>query len=108
MKDNDIRILEANGWIVECESPLNIHHEETESSASGTAAYYVLDALVSADERKNSTIEELAQKYVDDLNTIYEKNDTIDTQFNFGIIGTRTPKEIIMIFYNRFENMGIL
>jgi hypothetical protein len=108
MKDSDIKILEAEGWTVECESPLEIRHGETESFASGTAAYYVLDALVSAEERKNSTIEELAQEFVDGLNVIYDKKDTIDTQLNFGILGSRTPKELIQMFYNRFEKKGIL
>jgi hypothetical protein len=114
MKDSDIKILEAEGWTVECELPLEIRHVETESFATGTAAYYVLDALVNAEERKNMIIEELAQKFVDDMNfvddtdVISEENNTIDTQLNFGILGTRTPKELISIFYNRFENKGIL
>jgi hypothetical protein len=108
MKDANIKILEANGWTVECESPLEIRHEETESFATGAAAYFVLDAIVSAEERKNMVIEELAQKFVDDMNIVHEQNNTIFTQMNFGIIGTWTPKEIISIFYHRFENKGIL
>jgi hypothetical protein len=108
MKDSDIKILEADGWTVECESPFEIRHEETESFASGTAAYYVLDALVSVEERKNTTIEELAQEFVDELNIVHKRDDTIFTTFDFGNLGMRTPKELVTIFYNRFEKKGIL
>jgi len=29
MKQKDINLLEANGWIVECESPFEIYNEES-------------------------------------------------------------------------------
>lgn len=42
--DPDIEsLLEADGWIVECQSPLEVSHEETGSFASGFAASYIID-----------------------------------------------------------------
>ena len=40
------KILEALGWLVVCESPLEIENEETNSSANGWAAEIVIDELV--------------------------------------------------------------
>ena len=37
--------LEANGWVVECESPLEIRDNETGSFATGCAAKCVLESL---------------------------------------------------------------
>ncbi len=45
MNQKDIQFLEENGWTVECESPLEIRHNETGDFASGMAAHYVLDAV---------------------------------------------------------------
>jgi len=45
-------LLESDGWTVECESPLEIRHAETESFASGWAAklifehYQVMGAII--------------------------------------------------------------
>ena len=41
---NDIKLLEENGWIVECESPFEIRTKDG-SFASGEAAQIVLDDL---------------------------------------------------------------
>ena len=44
--DNDTeRLLQANGWEVECYSPLEVRHSESGSFASGLAASHVVDAL---------------------------------------------------------------
>ena len=42
---DDIKLLEANGWEVECESPFEISNEHCDASATGLAAQIVLDAL---------------------------------------------------------------
>jgi hypothetical protein len=36
-------LLESDGWVVECQSPLELRHEETESFASGWAAQLIFD-----------------------------------------------------------------
>lgn len=58
MDKNDEIILEANGWIVECESPFEIRNEETESFASNQAAYEILRSL----KRDMEDQRKLAQK----------------------------------------------
>jgi hypothetical protein len=109
MKKVDIKILEANGWTVECESPLEIRHEETESFASGTAAYFVLDAIVSAEEREKRLIEELAQKFVDGFNADEKRpKSTINTVFDFGCMGKMTHNELVTKFYYCFKDKGIV
>lgn len=45
MNQADMQFLEENGWTVECESPLEIRHNETGAFATGMAADYVLDAV---------------------------------------------------------------
>jgi len=40
------RIFEKLGWIVECESPFEIYHEESNSKATGQAAQIVQDYLI--------------------------------------------------------------
>lgn len=45
MSENDKDLLENNGWIVECESPLEIRSENGESFASGLAAQFVIESL---------------------------------------------------------------
>lgn len=38
-----LKKFEKYGWIVECESPLEIYHEETNSKATGVAAQIIID-----------------------------------------------------------------
>lgn len=45
MRENDLNLLGANGWAVECESPFEIRHEDG-SFATGQAAKIVLDFLM--------------------------------------------------------------
>lgn len=45
MDQLDARLLELNGWDVECESPFEIYHQETNSKATGMAARIVLQDL---------------------------------------------------------------
>mgnify|MGYP001176913553 CR=1 FL=1 len=42
MNKEDITLLEKEGWIVECQSPFEIYHEETNSRATGYAAEIIL------------------------------------------------------------------
>ena len=44
--NNSEKILEKYGWIVECELPLEIRHNETGSFASGVAAEIVIDYII--------------------------------------------------------------
>jgi len=41
METNEIELLEKNGWVVECESPFEVRHEDG-SFATGQAAEMVL------------------------------------------------------------------
>lgn len=43
--DDDMKLLEDNGWVVECESPFEIRSEDGCSFAKGQAAYSVLGDL---------------------------------------------------------------
>lgn len=45
MNEKDEKLLEENGWIVECESPFEIRHEFSGSFASNWAAEYVVEIL---------------------------------------------------------------
>ena len=38
-------LLAKEGWIVECHSPFEIYHEETESRANGYAAEIILASI---------------------------------------------------------------
>lgn len=44
MKEKDINLLEKYGWIVECESPFEIRHDD-ESFATNNAAKLILETL---------------------------------------------------------------
>jgi hypothetical protein len=41
MKEEEIKLLEKYGWIIECEFPLELYHEMTNSKATGLGAYIV-------------------------------------------------------------------
>lgn len=43
--DEDEKLLNKFGWIVECISPFEIRNDETESFATNEAAYCVLDRI---------------------------------------------------------------
>jgi len=45
MNEEDVKLLKDNDWIVECESPFEIKHEDGDAFASGLAAQIVLDNL---------------------------------------------------------------
>ena len=43
MDITDKCLLESDGWEVVCESPLEIYHKDSNSSATGIAVQYVID-----------------------------------------------------------------
>ena len=45
MNEEDIKLLEENGWQVECHSPFEIRFEDGGAFATGLAAQIVLDDL---------------------------------------------------------------
>ena len=45
MNEEDIKLLEENGWRVECHSPFEIRFEDGGAFATGLAAQIVLDDL---------------------------------------------------------------
>ena len=56
MKESDIKLLESNGWVVECESPFEIRNIEPWSFASGIAAQVILDELKELNKRNKSKL----------------------------------------------------
>lgn len=54
MKFSDEQLLEKNGWIVECESPFEIRHSETNSFATGIAAELILESLKPKVEKRTT------------------------------------------------------
>jgi len=46
MNKKDISLLAKEGWTVECESPCEIHHKDTNSVATGIAAQIILDKIL--------------------------------------------------------------
>lgn len=63
MNQKDMDFLEANGWTVECESPLEIRENETGSFATGYAASCVLESLRNqAEQAKDLELNDKVQK----------------------------------------------
>jgi len=54
--EDDMKLLEENGWEVECESPFEIRYKDGGAFASGMAAQIVLDDL--QHERDNAFSEQ--------------------------------------------------
>ena len=60
MDKKEIKLLERNGWIIECESPFEIRHEDG-SFATMFAAVTVLEELQREDNEANKTIKSLEE-----------------------------------------------
>jgi len=45
MTQEDEKLLEEAGWVVECESPFELWHEASESRATNQAAIIVLEEV---------------------------------------------------------------
>ena len=58
MRQEDIDLLEKEGWIVACESPFEIENDEYESKASGLAANIVLSFY----KKQQKSIERIKKK----------------------------------------------
>ncbi len=52
MKKKIEKLLEDDGWIIECEFPLEIRHTESNSFATGIAAELVIDSLLNEHQIK--------------------------------------------------------
>ena len=50
LSEEDKLKLEEQGWVVVCESPLEIKHEESNSFASNIAAEMLMDVLLEEDD----------------------------------------------------------
>jgi hypothetical protein len=61
MKESDKKLLEKNGWTVECESPYEIRHTDG-SFATAQAAWMVLDQLLEEVKKKERKDEEKAHR----------------------------------------------
>ncbi len=71
MNQKDMDFLEANGWTVECESPLEIRDNETGSFATGYAAKCVLESLLN-EENENTKEITLNQKISDAIEKAFD------------------------------------
>lgn len=47
MSEREIKKLAREGWVIECQSPLEIRHEESGSFATGLAAQIVIEVILS-------------------------------------------------------------
>lgn len=65
MNDNDIKRIEAQGWVVECESPLEIRHSDG-SFATRNAARTIVDGILSEGAEESTLLADLLEciKYV--------------------------------------------
>lgn len=86
MKDKEIKILEENGWIIECEHPLEIYHEESNSKATNMAAKVIIKDILEND------ISNLTENEISNLT---------ENEIKFELININTyiqmilPKEIV-------------
>jgi hypothetical protein len=108
MNKEDVKLLEANGWEVECQPPFEIYNAKLESHATGHIAELVLDTLKDKQAQENKIIEEVAQELVDGINKTQNKNTDINTLFTFGGFGLRTLKELVSIFFYLFKKHKLL
>lgn len=65
MDPNDEILLQENGWIVTCESPLEIESEDGYSTATNYAAEIILDYYKIIEESSNN-IPDNPEDYLDD------------------------------------------
>lgn len=71
MSSSNEKVLEENGWIIECESPFEIRHKESGSFASNQAAYMILNELnlqKSEAELKQLKREKLREQFFKETN----------------------------------------
>lgn len=92
----DIKLLEDNGWVMECYSPFELRHEDG-SFATGKAADLVLESLKDEDSRRQKCIKEIAETIDKD----------IDKKYDLGYIGPMSIRELVSMFYKTFENYGL-
>jgi len=108
MSEIDIILLEDNGWVVECESPFEISHSETESFAKGYAAQLVLDSLKNEADTERRTIVDLAIRFCSSYNKTNNTYNKITSLMDFGCLGKTTPEYLISKFYYLFKEEGLV
>ena len=82
-KMNKEEILEDNGWIIECESPFEIRHEDG-SFATGQASNIVLDYL-NQNKDEDSDLEEVLKKLKEMKPSIIQEYIDRQREINFNI-----------------------
>lgn len=108
MNEKDRKLLEFNGWIVECESPFEIRRSKTESFATNEAAKLILNSLKTEAEFENNLILETATQYTEIYNEQNNDSKNIDSQINLGVLGVKTIRELITHFYYFFKEEELL
>lgn len=110
MNQEDIEFLEQNGWIVECESPLEIREEESGSFATGYAAKCVLESLRNEERENqkefklNTRVRELMEEAFDTAE--YPPDQTFrmePNQYFCGKFAELLIKECIQIPYDMWD-----
>jgi glycerophosphoryl diester phosphodiesterase len=101
MKDSDIKILEDNGWMVECESPFEISQNDG-SFASNYAAKLILETLKQSNsdpvkklcDTLSDTLADYQLDYDKTIKCIIEiKDERLDTKINLSFNGERFEEE---------------
>jgi len=84
MEKTDKEILEANGWSIDCESPFEIRHEETNSFATGYAAQIVLDKYKEIELDNEGELRPLNIYLTEELNDNEEFAGILPIQSEYG------------------------
>ena len=99
------KILKKNGWVVECESPLEIRHTDG-SFASGIAAQYAIDGIMKDDISLDSPLEILQEikihleyAYYNEKNVtqILYDSESEKNKVSFGILSDNRLKYLISV-----------
>ena len=104
MTDEEKEIIEAQGWSVDCESPLSISHPDG-SYAVGLAAEYAIDGIVedSKDEIRNQDIIDFRYKLIDyACSKSYDVTGWVCND-NYTNIMTEERKKVLMDVLSEFN-----
>jgi hypothetical protein len=107
MNEEDIKLLNDNGWMVECHSPFEIRNSEFESFASGYAADLVLNSLKSEAEKEKKYIADLTIRFCQKYNRANKTYNKTTSLMDFGCLGTKTPEQFISDIYYLFKEEGM-
>lgn len=104
------KYLEENGWVMTCESPLELEHSETGSIATGIAAEIVLDDL---DEDMCFEHNEKLKENLEPIETKLKRyEDFVDVDFTQNtkykiIVPTDKDREELMEAFEMIHNSDI-